>query len=354
MPGKPAARVGDQTAHGGVIMPPGVPMVLIGGQPAAKMNDMHTCPMQTPGTPPIPHVGGQIIATGVSVLVGGQPIAVVGDTAICSGGPPATIVAGCPTVLVGSGGGGGGGGGTGGETAVKAESRGGEAEETHKLDVKFVDKGGNPITGAEYSIKSPDGDKSKAPLAGQVKKTGLKEGNYEISLKAITKAEWSEKEVAVGDSVKMLVETAGIKSGTKATLEIFVRDANFADKPLETIETKVSGDKIEEEWEFQIGDAYLKIQDEKNQRGGYSSPSFYFRVTADGIIARSGILDYKDYIELELKDEDNKPVKGAGYKLFLPNGGIREGTLDNNGYAKEEKIPPGQVKVSFDIKKSSR
>ena len=33
MPGKPAARVGDQTAHGGTIMPPGQPMVLIGGMP---------------------------------------------------------------------------------------------------------------------------------------------------------------------------------------------------------------------------------------------------------------------------------------------------------------------------------
>jgi uncharacterized Zn-binding protein involved in type VI secretion len=354
MPGKPAARVGDQTAHGGVIMPPGTPTVLIGGQPAAKMNDMHTCPMQTPGTPPIPHVGGQIIATSATVLVGGQPIAVAGDTAICSGGPPATIVAGCPTVMVGSGGGGAGAGGGGGETAVKAESKGQEAVEPHKLDVKFVDKGGNPITGAQYSIKSPDGDKTEAPLVGQVKRSGVKEGNHEIALKAVVKAEWSKKEAAVGDTVKMKVETAGIKSGAEAILEIFVRDANFADQMLETIKTKLDGDKIEEDWNLELSEKYLNIQKGKEQRGGYSSPSFYFRITVDGIISRSGILEYKDYIELELKDEDDKPVKGAGYKLYLPNGGIREGTLDDNGYAKEEKLPPGRVRVSFDIKKSSR
>jgi uncharacterized Zn-binding protein involved in type VI secretion len=29
--GKPAARVGDSTAHGGVIMGPGLPTILIGG-----------------------------------------------------------------------------------------------------------------------------------------------------------------------------------------------------------------------------------------------------------------------------------------------------------------------------------
>ena len=39
----------------------GCPTVLIGGQPAARISDMHVCPMQTPGVPPIPHVGGPIM-----------------------------------------------------------------------------------------------------------------------------------------------------------------------------------------------------------------------------------------------------------------------------------------------------
>ena len=51
---KPAARMGDPTAHGGTIVA-GFPTVLIGGQPAARISDMHVCPMVTPGTPPIPH-----------------------------------------------------------------------------------------------------------------------------------------------------------------------------------------------------------------------------------------------------------------------------------------------------------
>ncbi len=47
--GKPAARIGDMTAHGGVITGPGCPTVLIGKMPAATMGDMHVCPMVTPG-----------------------------------------------------------------------------------------------------------------------------------------------------------------------------------------------------------------------------------------------------------------------------------------------------------------
>ncbi len=98
--GKPAARMGDMTAHGGTITV-GFPTVLIGGQPAARVGDMHVCPMVTPGTPPVPHVGGPIMPPGSpTVLTGGQPAARMGDMATCVG-PPDVIAAGAPTVLIG-------------------------------------------------------------------------------------------------------------------------------------------------------------------------------------------------------------------------------------------------------------
>lgn len=96
----PAARVGDMTAHGGTISPPGCPTVLIGGMPAARLGDMHICPMQTPGTPPIPHVGGPITMGSPTVLIGNQPAARVGDMATCVGPPDTIIPPGCPTVMV--------------------------------------------------------------------------------------------------------------------------------------------------------------------------------------------------------------------------------------------------------------
>ncbi|MBB1487165.1 PAAR domain-containing protein [Oceanospirillum sediminis] len=69
--------------------------------PAARLTDMHTCPMQTPGLPPIPHVGGPVIGPGVpTVLIGKLPAAVVGDNCVCVG-PPDTIVKGSSTVTIG-------------------------------------------------------------------------------------------------------------------------------------------------------------------------------------------------------------------------------------------------------------
>src|SRR5947209_6484310 len=94
--GMPAARIGDLTAHGGSIVV-GYPTVLIGNMPAARIGDMHVCPMVT-GV--VPHVGGPIILGSFTVLVGFQPQARVTDMLVCVG-PPDIIAVGCPTVLVG-------------------------------------------------------------------------------------------------------------------------------------------------------------------------------------------------------------------------------------------------------------
>ncbi|MBI9052304.1 MAG: PAAR domain-containing protein [Bacteroidales bacterium] len=68
---------------------------------AARVGDMHTCPMVTPGTPPIPHVGGTVLPPGEpTVMIGGIPAARVGDMATCVG-PPDSIVKGSGTVLIG-------------------------------------------------------------------------------------------------------------------------------------------------------------------------------------------------------------------------------------------------------------
>jgi len=72
---------------GGPILPPGEVTVLIGGMPAARMGDMATC-VGPPDT----------IAMGsATVFIGGMPAARMGDTTVHGG----TIVIGCPTVIIG-------------------------------------------------------------------------------------------------------------------------------------------------------------------------------------------------------------------------------------------------------------
>ncbi len=65
---------------------------------AARIGDMHVCPMIT-GT--VPHVGGPVMnATAATVIIGGLPAATVGDMLTCTG-PPDTIIKGSTTVMIG-------------------------------------------------------------------------------------------------------------------------------------------------------------------------------------------------------------------------------------------------------------
>ncbi|MBL7966279.1 MAG: PAAR domain-containing protein [Prolixibacteraceae bacterium] len=69
------------------------------GAPAARIGDMHVCPMINPGG--VPHVGGPVLPPGSpTVLIGGMPAACVGDMLVCVG-PPDSIAMGSATVLIG-------------------------------------------------------------------------------------------------------------------------------------------------------------------------------------------------------------------------------------------------------------
>jgi len=93
----PAARLGDMhvcpmvtglVPHvGGPVLPPACPTVLLGGQPAARVGDMLTCV----GPPDVIAMGS------VTVMIGGQPAARMGDLTAHGG----TIVLGLPTVMIG-------------------------------------------------------------------------------------------------------------------------------------------------------------------------------------------------------------------------------------------------------------
>src|SRR2546429_907860 len=74
----PAARATDPTGHPGIVTGPGCPTVLIGGMPAARVGDLHTCSFPPPAVhPPTP-----LAPPGCpTVLIGGMPAAPAGDPA---------------------------------------------------------------------------------------------------------------------------------------------------------------------------------------------------------------------------------------------------------------------------------
>ncbi len=345
-----AARLGDTCAHGGAIVV-GCPTVLIENMPAARVGDMHVCPMVTPGVPPIPHVGGPIMPPGSpTVLIGGMPAARMGDMATCVG-PPDSIIKGGTTVMIGmagAGSGSGGGAGSSGSAAAKASAKSAVAgspeastKEKNWIEFKLVDKAGNTVSGVDYKLTDTDkkDSYSKVKTDGRITRDALKDGEASLILKKIYKAGWSKELVKPGDKVELSVETEGIDDGEKINFFVWERDIKKADSQVASFEAKVSGSKAKAEWEVPSG---------TSDGNGYSSSDYYFTaLSKPAITARSGTLFIEDYIEIELKDQDGKPVANEEYIFYLASGEIRKGKLDGNGYKKEEKVPKGKYSITF-------
>ncbi len=210
--------------------------------PAARLTDLHLCPMVTPALPPVPHVGGPINGPGAPVvLIGNLPAAVVGDLCTCVG-PPDTIVkgstavlidnkpaarmgdptahggrivAGCPMVLIGDGGGGGGGGGggaaegAGGPPAavVQAHASNQAAQvgavapsqvgplrpkqaqkEKTWIGIVLQDFGGNPMPNHDFQVTLDSGQvlKGKTDAEGRARFEDLEPDAGDVAFKQLT------------------------------------------------------------------------------------------------------------------------------------------------------------------------
>jgi len=89
-----AGIVGDVSTHGGTILGPGCPTVMIAGMPALIVGDMHQCSLPPTGHQPTvsPFIQGS-----ATVLIGGMPAVRTSDMCVCGACP----AIGAPTVMIG-------------------------------------------------------------------------------------------------------------------------------------------------------------------------------------------------------------------------------------------------------------
>jgi uncharacterized Zn-binding protein involved in type VI secretion len=355
--GKPAARLMDTTAHGGMVTGPGVPTVLIGKMPAATLGDMHICPMLTPGVPPIPHVGGPITLGSTGVFIGKKPAARMGDMCVCVG-PPSTIILGCPTVLIGEAGSGSQPGSA--DAALAGKDAGMQtpkalepyplAESTaqpqnHAIDCAFQDTAGKPLS-VPYEIKDPAGMQLKgtgSPEGGAMHGGYAQAGSFEVTVKTLKNAAWDKSILHPGDSLKLSAAAEGFPPGSVADLQIFVIGKEGTYFLLESFKADIAGNKVQSAWKLEPGRIPLSTES-----GGLNSVyGLFFMVSSEGAVAVSKDAPLRDFAEIELLDDFGKPIPDAEYELILCDGTIRSGKLDGSGHARAEDIPFGVYEVNF-------
>jgi len=217
--------------------------------PAARIGDMHVCPMVNPG--PVPHVGGPEVAGSPDVIVGYMPQGRVGDTLICvpatdsiaMGSPtvlvnnkPAArlgdptahggkLVAGCPTVLIGDS-------GQGSTLSAAAASGKPFCEECEKAKAKAEAEA--KARAEQEKPPPPNTAPPDAVTAAPAEPTPVEQAIAEVYQKGtITKPEID----ALSDRVAAQVDGKVAKAPLKGTKRILEKAADYAeDRGSETVE----------------------------------------------------------------------------------------------------------------------
>lgn len=170
----------------------------------------------------------------------------------------------------------------------------------------------------------------------------------------ITGQKWSQNEARRGDIVRLTADAQNVPEGTEAMIRIYEYDRDGAHDFISQFQCRVKNRKIEADWAYEFHEDTDDIptdEEAKTANRSYNPPEYFWVIDVHGkkfgARQESGLLRFKDWIEIELKDVNGNPVTDIDYKLYLPDGSQREGHLDDNGVVKEKDIPPGPYHMEF-------
>lgn len=360
MPGKPAARLTDMTAHGGTITGPGVPTVLIGKMPAATLGDMHVCPMVTPGVPPIPHVGGPITLGSTGVLIGKKPAARLGDMAVCVG-PPSSIILGCFTVMIGEAGSGSQAGSAAAAAAaaststsgvkkveaIKFEAQEASPTESHEIRAVVKDKGGRPVSGVRYRIEDPDGKTIKGATTadGAIVHGGFsKKGSFKLVIVAFGEVKFSKDPVEIGKEVTISGQVDA-DDGTVGHYFLNLVGQDGGRMFVDQLDSKVSGKKLEAKWTL-TADRWRSLFE------------MYKDLTVSGVeavamvdeaIAVSKVIPLDLSYDIEVKDHKGQAMANQEIEVAQKDGQLHKVKTDGSGKVKIKASAGGRSKFASHV-----
>lgn len=232
------------------------------------------------------------------------------------------------------------------------------------IKIEIKDKSGKSggtvkgkITGNRFwkEIEIPDNLKDELTATVNLSKHGLEKKSNTIYLLPpikITNLQWDKDEAKRGDILTITADVKGAYDGAEANIEIYEHDSDGAHDLVTSFPALVKSQKIKTEWEFQYVDDTDDIPNHEECENGYQWPEYFFRVVIGGMSEDSGLLKFKDWVEIELKDKLGFPYKNKKYVLKYSDGTEIKGTLDSDGKTKIEDVPPG--KIEFKIDKTKR
>lgn len=224
---------------------------------------------------------------------------------------------------------------------------------------RTIEKLKGHVYGNTYKAKIaiPENAKEELSYVAKLPKHGLEMDSEILTVIPpvnVTNQAWSEQEARRGDIVTLSADTEGIPDDTEVMIYIYEYDQDGAHDFITQFPTSVKQNKIELEWKYEYHEDTDEIpaEEEMQEYGKHYNPPEYFWVaevagTRFGEEQGSGLLKFKDWIEVRLTNGPEEPIAGEPYILYLPDGEVIEGNTNNEGRIKEGKIPPGKVFVEF-------
>ncbi len=191
----------------------------------------------------------------------------------------------------------------------------------------------------------------------KLSKNGIKGTSGTIPVRPaikVTNLKWSAEEARRGDILTLTADVEGIRDGEEVLVTINEYDEDEAHDKIVEFPGSIKDKKMEVQWEYEYHEDTDEIpsEEEKERYGGkYNPPEYFFTVTFGEAVfgekQESGLLNFKDYIEIGLVVDENVKASDIRYVLTLPDGSTKEGNLDDDGTAVVKGIPPGPCEVTF-------
>ena len=192
---------------------------------------------------------------------------------------------------------------------------------------------------AKLSKNSLDGESEHIPAYPPIRVSNMK---------------WSVKEARRGDTLTLSADIKGLPNEAEVAVVIYEYDRDGGHDRITELPAHVENNRIEIAWEYEYHEDTDEIpsQEELDKYNGqYNPPEYFFTIKAEGVEygqdQESGLLEFKDWVEITLVRKDGAPIGNADYVLTLPDGQTRDGTVDASGCAREEDVPPGKIKIEF-------
>ena len=227
---------------------------------------------------------------------------------------------------------------------IKIELKDGSGKSVGNLSKKIS---GNKLWA---QVKIPDNAKNSLVAKVKLPKHSAEmQSNPLIVLPPINikNLKWDKKEARRGDILTMTADVETVPDGTEAEIEIWEHDADEVHDLITTIPVEVKGKKIECKWEYEYHEDTDEIPTDEEVERGYNPPEYFFRVKVNEVFEDSELLVFKDWIEIELIDDEGNPIADQEFEIIFADGSTREGTLDDKGKVCIEDIAPGSYNIIY-------